>query len=95
MSDPSNPSDLRDLILTSNRSSRGPECTTYLALQQMDAADREVLEELMYDLTIRHTALAAGFKSLGYPIHADSISRHRRGECACAKRRAAVNPNSH
>lgn len=83
---------LLNVIMTRQAVGKGPECTTYIALQEMTKTERDTLTGLFADPSIRHTSLAAGFKSLGFPIHVDSIARHRKGECACAKRRAETKP---
>lgn len=65
----------------------GPDCGVKLLADTLTRSERDALRVAFADSTIKHAALAGALKAAGKrPITATTISRHRRGECACSLR---------
>jgi hypothetical protein len=64
-------------------SRKGSLCTISVILSRLDPADRADLTDALVDPHIPNAAIARVLKNRDHPIAAQSIGRHRRGDCLC------------
>jgi hypothetical protein len=78
-------SSLVDLVLASQV--RGPTCRTATWLATLSKKDRAEVDEALGHPDLQHAALARAIKVRWLEAPSlDSISRHRKRECACDPR---------
>ena len=66
---------------------RGPQCSVARLLESMPDDDREVTVAALADPNRwGHAALTRILRDEGYVVGRDSLSRHRKGDCACGTR---------
>jgi hypothetical protein len=61
----------------------GPRCTFGKLLERLDPKDRAVLEAALQDPDVKHTRIAEVLAGAGHKMKSHTVSRHRKGECAC------------
>lgn len=61
---------------------KGPDCTVCTLLTRMDKSDAEDLKAAMSDSTVFNTVIAKALSRRNIRVHAQTIGRHRKGECA-------------
>jgi len=65
----------------------GPKCAIYRLFQELDPDDAAALTEALADKNRwPHVDLARRLRAEGYDVGRDSVSRHRKGDCACGTR---------
>jgi hypothetical protein len=65
---------------------RGPTCgiTKILAaLEADDAGDAAIVRGWLADPDVQHTHIARTLTRVGYPVRAQMVGWHRRGQCQC------------
>ena len=73
---------LADVLKTANLTGRtGPRCSVCLTLEGLDKTDRAALEGVLADATVQHEALSRVLRAEGINLAAQTLSRHRKGEC--------------
>lgn len=66
---------------------KGPDCRSGQWVLSLSKADRAEVEEAFAASEIQHAALARAIKARWAEApSAESLTRHRKGECACAAR---------
>ena len=70
-------------LVESQRARRGPQCAAGVALETYSKTERGEWADVLANPGIRHTEIATALKADDHNVSADSVSRHRRGECAC------------
>ncbi len=64
----------------------GGKCRVSKILAELDADDRAQVEAwLAHPNVPGHTHVARALTAIGHRILADSVGRHRRGDCNCGK----------
>lgn len=61
---------------------KGPTCTVCELLRTLDADDLAALTDALDDASLAHTQIYRALRAEGYTIKANTVSRHRRGECS-------------
>lgn len=94
--DPSTPKpltddDLIDLLAQSGRVVCGPFCAVGDLLLELDASRPKVAAAFRAALAtpsrdLPATVLARRLTAAGYPLPKESVQRHRRDDCSCARR---------
>lgn len=62
---------------------KGPPCSVSLMLQEMTDSDRSEFLMACADLSIPGTIIAKVLSRKGFDIKAESLRRHRKGDCRC------------
>jgi hypothetical protein len=62
---------------------KGPPCSISLILEEMTDADRSDFALACEDWTIPGTVIAKVLQRKGFSVKAESLRRHRKGECRC------------
>jgi len=63
---------------------RGPqECACAYALRSLDPKKADTLRRALDNGAARSSDIARELRNLGFPCVQQSVSRHRRGDCAC------------
>lgn len=65
------------------RVSNRAQCRLGALLAALPEDQRAKLEAALSDGVLRHTSIARVLARWGHRIAADSVARHRRGQCAC------------
>lgn len=65
--------------------SHGPSCGMTTLLTTLEPKIRTEFLEVLKDQTIRHKTFSRWAEKRGMRISADTVSRHRRGECGCGR----------
>ena len=60
---------------------RGPQCSLCELPGQLPKDEAAALLEALADPSMTHAAISRALRGEGYPIHANTVSRHRKGEC--------------
>lgn len=66
-------------------SARGPVCGVAMMMDDLDPADRADLETAFASVRYRGAAISKALAARGIKIAAETIQRHRRGDCRCPK----------
>lgn len=64
---------------------KGPKCSVEHLLEQVPADERVDVEAAIDDPSIPLTLLSRALTKAGHKIGADTLGRHRKGDCACRK----------
>ena len=64
------------------RSRKGPLCTLAVITSGLDDTDRKALDDALAS-NAANTLIVRALASIGYRVSAQTLSRHRRGECSC------------
>lgn len=62
-----------------------PMCPVAKILAALSPKDRDVLVTALGNKNITHAAISAVLTDNGHTMRQDSIGRHRRGACGCAR----------
>lgn len=73
-----------DAFMEASKPTR-PVCPVAKILATLSPKDRSVLVAAIDSEDITHSAIAAVLTKNGTPAKADSIGRHRRKDCGCAR----------
>jgi hypothetical protein len=63
----------------------GPPCTIGTALARLPKDEAADLRAALADPDARHTAIARALHEIDLDIRADTVGRHRRGDCDCPR----------
>ena len=73
---------LADVLKTADLTGRtGPRCSVCLTLEGLDKTDRAALEGALAETKVQHKALSDVLRGEGINLAAQTLSRHRKGEC--------------
>jgi hypothetical protein len=61
----------------------GTRCAIAVVLDAMEPADAEELSDALVDATWAHAQIHRALKAEGHDLAASTVSRHRKGDCAC------------
>lgn len=61
---------------------KGPSCTVCDLLRTLGKEDLAALTDALADPSLAHAQIYRALRSEGYTIKANTIARHRKGECA-------------
>ena len=61
----------------------GPKCRTGILLEELPKDDAADLRAALADPTVAGSMIARALTKLGHPMQAQSIVRHRKGDCGC------------
>jgi len=62
---------------------KGPRCSIYLLLLQLDADETAALNTALADERFTSVAIADALQAEGYAVKESPLRRHRLGRCAC------------
>lgn len=63
----------------------GPQCKTGTLLKRLPKDEAADLTAALADLNIAGSMISRALAKVGNPINAQSVVRHRKGECNCPK----------
>lgn len=75
--------DLAALADPNYRPPKGPACTIQLLLDTLDADTAEHLRGALANPHAASTAIVKALQDAGHRVSANTMQRHRRGECRC------------
>ncbi|MGH9088824.1 MAG: hypothetical protein ACRDYZ_12075 [Acidimicrobiales bacterium] len=61
----------------------GLPCSVGALLEQIDGAERDALNAILYDLGWNAVQIYDALRAEGYSVGRQSINRHRGGKCRC------------
>lgn len=61
---------------------KGPRCSMCDLLDRLDKRDHAALADALADSSFTHAAIARALRAEGMHMLPETVSRHRRGECA-------------
>lgn len=64
---------------------KGPACTVGQLLDSLPDDERPAVAAALDDPSIPYTVLSRALGKAGHKIGAETIRRHRKGDCACRK----------
>lgn len=64
---------------------KGPKCSVETLLDAVPTDERDDVASAIDDPSIPLTLLSRALTKAGHKIGADTIGRHRKGDCACRK----------
>lgn len=64
---------------------KGPTCSAGMLLDALPAAERDDVNAALLDNGIPYTVLSRALGKVGHKVGAETLRRHRKGDCACAK----------
>lgn len=71
--------------ITANLPAKGPRCTVAGITAALDPADLADLEAALHNPAVPGSAIAAGLRAVGHHVGNETLQRHRRGQCGCAR----------
>lgn len=77
--------DLADLASTRRPHRRGPECGVRIVLDEMSDEQRELLAQALANPFASAVDIARAVDDLGFHVSDQTVARHRRKICRCAK----------
>ena len=75
---------VREQLAALSRSAT-PRCGVGRALAAMSDSERAEFEDVLADLDVAGTAIAAVFDTRGHHVRAHTVQDHRRGKCSCGR----------
>ena len=72
--------------LAAQVSKPGPPCTVAVLIEQLPPEDVTVLTDALASPLWTNAKIARALKAEGHGIAAQTLGRHRKGECACGTR---------
>ena len=60
---------------------KGPTCTICTLMSGLPADDAAALQQAFNDFGFTSAAISRALKAEGHEIHANTVIRHRKGEC--------------
>jgi hypothetical protein len=60
-------------------------CTVQTISEQLDPDDRADLLSAVTDPTVPYRAIVGALRARGFKIGGDTVAKHRKGNCACAR----------
>ena len=60
---------------------KGPTCTVCKLMDNLDPADVATLKEALASPLYTHAGISRALKAEGHLIGAETVSRHRKGDC--------------
>ena len=73
--------------IRAERTRSGPSCGVSKVLDALKPADRADLESAIADKVITGSQIARALSKRGQRLAAQTIAKHRRGDCNCAQAR--------
>lgn len=64
---------------------KGPTCSAGLLLEALPADERADVEAALLDPGIPYTVLSRALGKAGHKVGAETLRRHRKGDCSCGK----------
>lgn len=77
---------LADALNAQPRRHHYQRCPVQAALNQLDAADQQLLHAALDDRDRTARSIADALATIGISVRPDGVQRHRRGVCACDPR---------
>ena len=77
---------LDELTAEQQRQRPGLPCSVAAALEELDPEDAADLRRALDDPTIFGTVIAKVLEERGIHVPENTVQRHRRGACVCARR---------
>lgn len=74
---------LSDALIEATKA-RGPRCSMCVIAEGLTEADRASLDAALVDLSVTSAAITRALVSEGHKVSAESVRRHRSGECSTA-----------
>lgn len=62
---------------------KGPECSVAKIIAALSDDDAAFLAGLLNDSRNPGSRIASALKAIGHDVQAQTLNRHRRGECGC------------
>lgn len=74
---------LKDALQTERASGiyRGPSCAVCVLTSELPKDESAALAAALAEATMTHAAISRALRAEGYAIRANTVSRHRKGEC--------------
>ena len=73
---------LKEAIAAHSNSRPGYRCTVCTLLDELPKDDAEALREALRDPAVKGSWIAKALESEGHAIRQNTVTRHRRGDCA-------------
>lgn len=62
---------------------KGPPCAVTQILEAMPPDQAEKFARAVADPLVKATNITRALEAMGYPVHKDTVARHRRRDCKC------------